>query len=209
MEEKEAQNTLEWPFELFAEESLNQCIFSLISYDDLISVTKKEPFDNNRFWHSIHGFLVNVGNISKLLNLQVTNRGRIDQNLEKVQKSLQKYFNINPTSLIANRKLRNHFEHYDERLYEWANNSQGSIMVTYHIGSVEKNLDDFFIPDANYKIFKRYDPETYTLEFKGDCINLDQLSDEVLELKNKLEEYFSYKERWHGININQYLIKDF
>lgn len=74
-------------------------------------------------------------------------------------------------------------------------------MVTYHIGSVKENLGDFYFPDREYKIYKRYDPETYTLEFNGDELNLDLLSDEILVLKNKLEEYFPYKKKYQGVNI--------
>ena len=96
------QNSPERPFDLFAEELLNQCIFSLITYDDLITLTKKkELFDSNRFWNLIHLFLVNVGNISKLLNIQSNHRRTINPNLDKVQKSLQKYFNIDSNSLIG------------------------------------------------------------------------------------------------------------
>jgi hypothetical protein len=191
----------EWPFDLFAEELLNQCIFSLITYDDLISLTKKELFDSNRFWNLIHSFLVNVGNISKLLNIQSIPRKTIDPNLDQVQKSLQKYFDIDSTSLIVDRRIRNHFEHYDERLFNWASNSESSIMITYHIGSVKENLGDFFDPDREYKIYKRYDHKTCTLEFNGDKLNLDLLSDEIIVLKNKLEDYFPNKKKYQGINI--------
>src|SRR5258705_13763149 len=72
-----------------------------------LQATQKN-FDKVEVWCSIQSILVAAGNVSKILwpNQKHKVRGERLRQILKVQKS----------NLLSDRRFRNHFEHYDERI---------------------------------------------------------------------------------------------
>jgi len=131
------------------------------------------------FWYSLQAFLIAVGNISKLLWPSPPRRGTrriISDRGEKLRESLD----VPEGSYLESRRLRNHFEHFDERLETWA------YMATAH-SMVDWNLlnSDLLSEDTSNNVFRNYDPERKIVFFQQDRYELQPILDEVEELLQK------------------------
>ncbi|TYR36705.1 hypothetical protein FXV77_09405 [Sphingobacterium phlebotomi] len=81
-----------------------------------------DTFDKIEVWCSIQSILVAAGNVSKILwpsSKKYKQRGERLRQMLKVE-------NDNP---ISDRKFRNHFEHYDERVEDWFKNSPSAVYI--------------------------------------------------------------------------------
>ncbi len=114
--------------------------------------------------------MVAVGNISKIFwspNHKYQKRG------EELRKSLS----IKDDSPIKPRKFRNSFEHFDERLENWATSSKRHNFVDSNIGPSNMiagiNPEDFL---------RNFDPTSWTLTFRGDKYELEQVIEAIYNL---------------------------
>jgi hypothetical protein len=73
----------------------------------------------DRSFFYIQAFLVSAANVSKLLWPKDEKRGE----------ELRQILNVGENSPIADRTLRNHFEHFDERIERWAAQSKRHIFI--------------------------------------------------------------------------------
>ncbi len=93
---------------IFISEVLLQSKIALRAFERLQAT--HENFDRLEVWSSIQSILVSVANISKIL-WPSKNRLR--------GKRIRELLKVEGDSILSNRKFRNHFEHYDERIEEW------------------------------------------------------------------------------------------
>jgi hypothetical protein len=110
---------------IFQREVDRQTRFALMSFSDLEAALKAGDMD--RIWHAVQGLLVAAGNVSKLLwpsQPSVSNRG------EELRLSLA----VPDDSKLAPRTFRNHFEHFDERLEQWATSSPRKGFADSNVG---------------------------------------------------------------------------
>jgi hypothetical protein len=71
----------------------------------------KDNFDQIEVWSSIQSILVAAGNVSKILWPQKEYEARGER--------LRKLLKVTEDNLLSDRKFRNHFEHYDDRIEKW------------------------------------------------------------------------------------------
>lgn len=78
-----------------------------------------DNFDQVEVWCSIQSILIAAGNVSKILwpYQKYKSRG------EKLRLMLK----VNEDNILSDRKIRNHFEHYDERIEDWFNNQSSAV----------------------------------------------------------------------------------
>lgn len=157
---------------IFQKEIERQCKFAIIAIEEV-----KTGLSNNNsdlVWYAIQNFLVAVGNISKIfwpINQKYGMRG------EELRKSL----GIEDNSPIQPRNFRNHFEHFDERLEEWAESSERHNFVDSSI------LPPNMIAGIDQKDYLRnFDPTTWTLTFRGDKYELKPIIKAIYELYPKV-----------------------
>jgi len=83
--------------------------------------------------------------------------------------------NIEEGNPLANRKFRNHFEHYDERIEDWFENHSS---VVYSDFAMNPSLrGSFSISDhRGYNLFNN------TLVFRGEILNLNEISEALEEI---------------------------
>jgi len=97
--------------ELFLIETDLQCDFALMAWNDAEEGVKGG--NNDRVWYSLQAFLIAAANVSKLLwppaSSSTAQRCRLRDAL-----------NIEESSPLRSRDLRNCFEHFEERLETWA-----------------------------------------------------------------------------------------
>lgn len=120
-----------------------------------------------QLWYAIQNFLIAAGNLSKFLwatkagaNAETWTRRSEDRrqlraSLEVADNSVLK---LSPT-------FRNHFEHMDERIEQWAETSR--MMVSDLIGS-PNTIGGFQTGD----FFRSYDPANHTWAFRGEVFEI-------------------------------------
>lgn len=168
---------------IFQSEVKKQCEFALTSIayiNDSLSNLEKDNA-GNQLWLFVQNFLVSTANVSKLL-------WGSKKQVSESRKPLRDSLGVEENSLIKSRELRNHFEHFDERIESWATSSKRKNFVDSNIGPsnfiVGVDLEDFL---------RNFDTDAMAVTFKGDTFELQPIVDELVDLRKKAE-----------LNSNQY-----
>ncbi|MFC2004656.1 hypothetical protein ACFLUY_00350 [Chloroflexota bacterium] len=175
-------NLTEREIGLYKREVNRQCTFALIAVSNMNDSLKilnerkdMKDFSNimDTVWYSIHSLLTATGNLSKVLwppNQKYRQRGQI----------LKEMFSVEDTSPLNSRTLRNHFEHFDERLDRWIS-SGGKIFADSNIGPINSMIGNLKPEDY----LRHYDPITQTVYFKGDIFEIIPIIQEIKVLHKK------------------------
>jgi hypothetical protein len=129
--------------------------------------------DQIEVWCEIQLILMAAGNVSKIFwpqEKKYTARGDY----------LRKLLNVADSNLLSNRKFRNHFEHYDDRIETWFEANPSSVYSDLAIGPFKSVLGNF---PVNYH--RAYDPSTQTLTFRGESFGLAAVLNALEEIRIK------------------------
>lgn len=113
-------------------------------------------------WFHIQNILVSGANLSKLLW-----SGKKESSfLQSIKRELRTSLSVNGSSPLRSRQLRNHFEHFDERLGSWAGSAARDMFI-----------DSVILPEAiksfnPESVFRHYDPQSKILSFQGESYHL-------------------------------------
>jgi hypothetical protein len=135
-----------------------------------------DNFDELEVWGSIQSILVAAGNVSKILwpsRASSAERGKM----------LRDLLNVDARSLLSDRKIRNHFEHYDERIEDWFEKNGSAVYM-------DSSIDPFGSIWGNNpsNIHRAYNPLTQTLTFRGESVDLAALLDVLEEIRRKCRD---------------------
>lgn len=175
---------------LLVGEIRRNCDFAILAYGDIAKYANALNNDElNRLWLSAECLLIAVANISKILwptpptpckrcnfqtkaNLEMTSR----------RESLRKLLAVEDSSPIRSRKFRNHFEHYDERIEEWATKPGKQLIFDSNIGAVKS-----IIQNSNHLISYRrnFDSSDFVLYFEDEEYRINEIIRAVKDLKGK------------------------
>ena len=123
---------------------------------------------------SLQNLLVSAANIGKLLwGSGVTNASQ--------RLRLREQLNIPENSILHEMKMRNHYEHFDERIERWAKQSVSGHFLDHNVMSI-MGVDE---PVIDW--FRVYDPHREILSFWGDTFDLGKLLEAVADLEAQLE----------------------
>ena len=130
--------------------------------------------DTSSIFYYLHHFIVHVVNVDKLFNIKVgTTR-------EAILKDTISLFGLD---LKPIRKLRNHLEHFDERLDTWIQNHDGSAFFDNNIVTGTKGFPEkVFLRALDGDVYKFYG-ESFALVPIFDAI--DKLHCQLIKLENK------------------------
>jgi hypothetical protein len=132
-----------------------------------------DHYDELEVWCSIQSILVAAGNVSKILwpsRKSSAARGNM----------LRKLLNIDDSNLLSDRKFRNHFEHYDERIEDWFEKNGSAVYMDSSIDPFESIWRG---NPANRH--RAYNPLTQTLTFRGDSVDFAALLNVLEEIRHK------------------------
>jgi hypothetical protein len=87
---------------------------------------------------------------------------------------------VEEDSPLAPRTFRNHFEHFDIRLEQWAVSSEHRGFVDANIGHPVM-ISGFDPGDC----LRNFDPDTFTITFRGDSYHLPPIIQAIEELWHK------------------------
>jgi hypothetical protein len=130
--------------------------------------------DHVEVWCSIQSILGAAANVSKILwpNKKYAERGEKLRQLLKVEKD----------NLLWDRKFRNHFEHYDERVEEWFERQPTGVYIDLSMNpSLRTSL-----PNNDHRGYNAFNN---TLLFRGELLDLDEVLKALEEIYEKCKPY--------------------
>lgn len=130
-------------------------------------------FDRLEVWCSIQSILVSAANISKIL-WSSKNRSCAER--------LRKMLKVEADSILSNRKFRNHFEHYDERVQEWFNRHSNGVYVDL---AMNPSLGEGSARNAH----RGYNSFDNSLIFRGEKLDLNKLLAALSEVHKNCKLY--------------------
>ena len=102
---------------------------------------------------------------------------------------LRQLLTINDNHPIQHRTLRDHFEHFDERLDEWAEESKHRNMIGRLLGP-RSAVGGNSIEDRD--IILHFDPQTNIFAFRGQQFDLQELANGISDLNTKVQERLNF-----------------
>jgi len=171
---------------IFQSEVEVQCNFAMMAFKDIEkaleamerAVKRERNFmkeDMDHLWYSVQAFLVAAGNVSKLL-------WPIKEQHRKRGVELRESLSVRANSPLEPRKFRNHFEHFDERLDDWATASEQKNFVDCNIVSIAG--------PGSGDCLRNFDPEKFAVTFRGDEYPLEPVISAIKEIHRKASEEF-------------------
>ena len=144
-----------------------------IRYAKMCFAAYKEARQRNEipltFFH-VHHFVVHATNIDKILNPKPTN--------PRIQ-ILSDYIDLTGIDLKALRRLRNHLEHFDERLDDWVAQYKGQPFFDMNFVDGTRGFPEkAFLCAMDGDVFKFY----------GESYDLTELFSELLEIEKRIPE---------------------
>lgn len=124
-------------------------------------------------WSATQSILIAAGNISKILwptRKESKSRGSMLRELLDVDKN-------NP---LFDRKFRNLFEHYDERIDNWFATQRSASFTDFSLGPPRGFARQF--PSG---VHRGYDYTTETLTYQGESMDLGALVKAIAEIQQK------------------------
>lgn len=151
---------------LFQRQVALQCEAILFAAEDLQRALRIRA--SSWAWISIQNLLGAGANASKALWGQ---GGKFAGEREPLRRSLQ----VEDTSPLREVAMRNRFEHFDEKMDEWWDQSTDHNYVDMNFGDVETAISGVDEKD----MFRNFDPATGDLIFWGERFNLQAIVDEA------------------------------
>lgn len=172
---------------IYIDELEKQCEFFQIGFNRINNIS-----DISVFWYDIQNILVSAANISKLLwpNNNKKKSDVIRAITAERGSSLRKIFDINEDSILKSKRVRNAFEHYDEKLDEWQIESKNHIYIDSNIGNKNSIKIDTDQPTA---YMRNFDPESKVLTFRDEEYDTLKIATEIFRLHKKIQEIKSYR----------------
>jgi hypothetical protein len=159
---------------IFQYQVLSQCEFLLISAEDVNIALKTS--DVKRTFCALQNLLNAAANISKALWGQA---GRFAVQ----RKDLRDSIDVSDSSPLRTVTMRNNFEHFDERLDRWWNESK-----RHNFADLNTMPKASISGIADIDRFRMFDPSSTDLHFWGQDFNIQKITNEVQRILPKLRE---------------------
>lgn len=132
------------------------------------------------FWNLDH-FINRAAMVSKML-WPVSKATFARQRGETLRQALD----VNDDSLLNSKTLRNHLEHFDERIDRWYEKSGYRIYADRNVGPRDMVI---FPGNPNVSIFRHYSPDEGIYSFHGDEVSIPQMGDELRHILERARKF--------------------
>jgi hypothetical protein len=161
---------------LFQREVSRQCRFAMIAARDIDEGLEQR--DNEHVFYSVHALLLAATNVSKLLWPSQADTWHLPERGRELRSSLG--FGDKDEPAFRMRTFRNHLEHFDSGLEEWAVTSEHKRFADDAIGP-RAAIDGIAAGDH----VRWLDPETMTFTFTGEDLELRPIVSTLTELDER------------------------
>lgn len=160
---------------VFIGEIVNQAKFAERAAEHLKATA--DDADPVEIWGAIQSILIAAANVSKILwPARKISAVRGD--------ALRQLLDVDDHNPLSDRSLRNHFEHYDERIENWFREKSSAVYIDSRIDSFDSVWGH---NPAN--IHRGYDPLTKTLTFRGESTDLQAILIALEEIRRKCRNF--------------------
>ncbi len=139
--------------------------------------TDPTGFDHVEVWCSIQSILVAAGNVSKIL-------WPSDKKSKARGEKLRKLLNVDKNNLLSNRKFRNHFEHYDDRIEDWFKKTSPKVYSDLAFNPFKSIFGNF--PENHHRAYNQVDR---IVTFRGETLNLNEVLNALEEIRLNCRPY--------------------
>jgi hypothetical protein len=138
----------------------------------------------NAIWFALQGMLVSAANASKIL------WGSKSADDRETRRPLRERVEVDETSPLYSRQLRNDFEHFDERIETWFGQSAQRNYFGRSFGATAPNA--IVVPHGHEQppLFGNYDPPTATVTFWDRSVELNPLVAEAQRILPIIARHF-------------------
>ena len=139
----------------------------------------KDPsgFDRIEVWCSIQSILVAAGNVSKILWPPSKNRKSRGEKLRRL-------LNIDKNNILANRNLRNHFEHYDDRIETWFDSQSSGVYIDLEFDPFKPTK--WQLPKSSHRSYNQVDR---IVTFRGETLDLKEVLNALEKIRLKCKPH--------------------
>ena len=166
---------------IYLRELIAQCEFGVGSVQRMNKVLENQG-SPSEFFREAGDFLQHSSAVSRLLWPPGSNSRSIKKRAKKRGAHLRNSLEIDDTHSLKERTLRDHFEHFDERLDDWAETSPHKNMVDNMIGP-RSAIGGDSIKDQD--IMRLFDPATKILIFRGERFDVQALVNGLTDIHTK------------------------
>lgn len=154
---------------VFQQQARDQCMFALAGasvMDQAGPSMTRDDGQRDRFWIGCQMVVGGAGNLSKLLWGDGRNRAKVATARQPLRDSL----GVDDSSPLYELGMRNHFEHFDERIDKWWADSSTHNYFDRSVFSPHmiQGMDQA-------EFFRVYDPSAQVLRFWGDSYPLREV----------------------------------
>lgn len=179
---------------IYIRELLVQCQYAADAIQRMNEILG-ERGNPSEFFREAGDFLQHSSAVSRLLwppgSMNRTNKKRAKKRGTHLRQALK----IDDVHVLMTRTLRDHFEHIDERLDDWAETSQNKNIVDNMIGP-RAAIGGDAIKDQD--IIRMFDPTSKMIVFRGERFDIQALVNGLTEVQSKATERLKQLEanRW-------------
>lgn len=169
---------------IYIRELLVQCEYAVdaIRRMNEILAARGSP---SEFFREAGDFLQHSSAVSRLL-WPPGSKNRASKKRAKIRGAhLRQMLKLDDGHILRNRALRDHFEHFDERLDDWAETSPYKNIVDNMIGP-RAAIGGDAIKDQD--IFRMFDPTAKLIVFRGERFDVQALANGLTEVQSKAAE---------------------
>jgi hypothetical protein len=180
---------------LYRGEIQRNCDFALLAYSDMMKYSQSEQQNekdrSDRIWLSIESFLIAVANVSKILwpsrppkCTECKYQPELTAQVSSRAKDLRTTLSVSESSPLANRRMRNFFEHYDFQLDDWVKESNTQLVYDSNVGAIESVIKS---SNKSTSIIRHFDQSKSILYFRAKEYPIKPIVKALQELKAKTE----------------------
>lgn len=136
----------------------------------------------DKVFFAAHTFLIAADNVSKLL-------WPSRKKSEARGKELRGLLGVDDNNVLSSRNFRNSYEHFDERLDDWADSLKHKNFIDRNIGVVESSTG--FNPED---CMRNLDPKSLTLSFRGENYHTPIISEALDSIHLTAKRISQYKQ---------------
>jgi hypothetical protein len=189
-----------------------QCWFALRAYDTIQDLVARldelhsgsPPLEGSEygqaeqaileeFWYSVQGFLVAAANVSKLL-------WPIKKSSREFRADMRQALGISDNSLLNDRKFRDRFEHFDERLESWASSSERDMYVDQNIAESIDTLGPLL---GELNLLRNFDLAAFAVTFYGEYYAIISIAEELEQVAERAGAIESFPQTKGVIRIKR------
>ncbi len=166
---------------IYLSELVAQCEFGVGSVQRMNNMLQNHG-SPSEFFREAGNFLQHSSAVSRLLWPPGGNSRQKKKRAKQRGAHLRKNLEIGDDHTLKDRTLRDHFEHFDERLDDWAETSPNKNIVDNMIGP-RNAIGGFSIKDDD--IMRLFDPATKMLIFRGERFDVQALVNGLTDIQTR------------------------